>query len=162
MYNNLRVLFLIFLAMSFSTFADEVSPAQAYTFKVYADEDLFWEGYLADGDEIETKALGLPAMPQCYSPMVAPQFTKVFCPPNLRIMRGRKASHVDVNCDGFLLVEDYIDRWDKTKSKGNTIVAPVKVSHHMCIGAGDNINFIAKTGDGWLKKTTYRVELLKQ
>lgn len=162
MNTKIRLLLVFFFAFPFSISAEDISASSDYAFKVFADEELFWEGHLVYGDEIETKKLGLPGMPKCYSQMPDPRYAKVFCAPSLRIMRGQKAREIDASCTGFLLVENYISHWEKTKANGNVMIAPATVTHHMCIANTDNVSFTDKTTEGWLKQTTYRVEMVKQ
>ena len=157
---NIRFLVLTCLTLALPTFALAYAWLPAYTFKVYANDELFWEGNFKEEGRTTMKELGMPEAPKCRSKMVPQDILSVYCRPVLRIVRNEEAAAA--NCDGFLLIEEYVDHWDRFNTGGNTVMAPAKISHNMCIGTGDSINFTGKTSDGWLKQTTYRIEMSKE
>jgi hypothetical protein len=159
MYNNIRLFVLTCLTLAIPTFAIAYAWLPAYTFKVYTNDELFWEGNFKEEGRTAMKVLGMPESPKCRNKMVPEDILSVFCRPVLRIVRNEEADAA--NCDGFLLIEEYVDHWDKSYLSGNTLMVPAKISHNMCIGTGDSINFTSKTSDGWLKQTTYRIEMSK-
>ena len=161
------ILATLLLVPAIASASDSLKPA--YSFKVYSDDKLFWEGRVAENEEVAHSALGVPGIPACYSPPGANNFfmakmIEVYCPPSLFIMRGKRAAAENVTpaCEGFLLKEEYIDHWQLVKQKNASAAVPVEISHTMCIGNGEKIEFTEKTTEGWLKQTTYKIEMTQE
>lgn len=160
MFKKIGIAIFLFGA-TYSTFAAEWVWFPAYTFKVFENDKLIWDGEFKEGERVvQTRLHGVSESPQCRGTNGVAQITNMYCEPSLKIDRDKIAANA--SCPGFALVENRIERWEWAKIAGGKMLVPVEKNNVMCIGEGETINFTGKTPDGWFQPTNYRIEMTKK